>query len=471
MKIHTTQNLSSLGRMKSTDNNSNIPNEEIRLNYSEQMRLKDSQPKDDTFVGKVSFKGKKEFLKSAEKMAEHYKNTAGKEKKWYDSILTGGVFNKALDLMSHEVFVQAAISAIICCLARPLTIMALPSKDKENNMYASAHSISSGAVGVISSLAISVPFSKGVKHAQKNLLTNLKAEFLKDMFPHIDLKSITDAKGMRKPMSEWLDKTGHKFSTETKNVMMVAKPRPIKSLSEKTLKADFGFDVDMHAIKNKPVSEWVDKNGNKLNLKAKDMFIQINEEGMGKNYFSLGLADKNFLGKTFKDLDVNTIEKEGKRINPLEWKNKDGSQFMPDLLDNVYLSSYKETFESMPLYSGAKRTETMGKKATKYCAYQTNIKDYDGAKVPEKLGTKITQDMLDADASNTILYKLLIWLPDIVTRPVVAASTIALIPVILKEVFHLEKKKKPEENQIQIQNEQNNVAQKDEEKKSGKVAA
>ena len=456
--------------MKSTDN-SNIPNEEIRLNYSEQMRLKDSQPKDDTFVGKVSFKGKKEFLKSAEKMAEHYKNTAGKEKKWYDSILTGGVFNKALDLMSHEVFVQAAISAIICCLARPLTIMALPSKDKENNMYASAHSISSGAVGVISSLAISVPFSKGVKHAQKNLLTNLKAEFLKDMFPHIDLKSITDAKGMRKPMSEWLDKTGHKFSTETKNVMMVAKPRPIKSLSEKTLKADFGFDADMSAIKNKPVSEWVDKNGNKLNLKAKDMFIQINEEGMGKNYFSLGLADKNFLGETFKDLDVNTIEKEGKRINPLEWKNKDGSQFMPDLLDNVYLSSYKETFESMPLYSGAKRTETMGKKATKYCAYQTNIKDYDGVNVPEKLGTKITQDMLDADASNTILYKLLIWLPDIVTRPVVASSTIALIPIILKEVFHLEKKKKPEGSQIQIQNEQNNVAQKDEEKKSGKVAA
>ena len=92
MKIHTTQNLSSLGRMKSTDNNSNIPNEEIRLNYSEQMRLKDSQPKDDTFVGKVSFKGKKEFLKSAEKMAEHYKNTAGENTTIPSVLFSRGVF-------------------------------------------------------------------------------------------------------------------------------------------------------------------------------------------------------------------------------------------------------------------------------------------------------------------------------------------------------------------------------------------
>ena len=396
--------------------------------------------------------------------------TAGKEKKWYDSILTGGVFNNVLDLMSHEVFVQAAISALICCLARPLTIMALPSKDKENNMYASAHSISSGAVGIVSSLAISVPFSKGVKYAQKNLLNNLKEEFLKDMFPHIDLKSITDANGIRKPMSEWLDKSGHKFSTETKNVMMVAKPRPIKSLSENTLKTDFGLDIDVNAMKGKSVSEWVDRKGNKINLRPQDMFVQISEEGMGENYFSLGLADKKFLGETFEKLDINSIDRDGKRINPLEWKNNDGSKFMPDLMDNVYLSSYKETFESMPLYSGAKRTETMGKKQTKYCSYQTNIKDYDGAKVPEKLGTKITQEMLDADASNTILYKLLIWLPDIVTRPVVAASTIALIPVILKEVFHLEKKKKPDVEQAQIQNNNMNI-EKDNNAKSGKVAA
>ena len=456
MKIHTTQNLNSFGKMQSTSREP-IPTDEIRLNYSERMRKQHLYDQQDTYEGNVSFKGKKEFIKAGKETAKRIINTAGKEKKWYDKFLTGGVFDKILDLMSHEVFVQAAISAIICGLLRPLAIMALPAKDKDNNKYASAHSISSGLVGLASSLLIAVPFSKGVKYAQQHLLHKLKENHIKKMFPHVDLNSIKDANGIRKPMNEWLDIFGNKFSKETKDVMMVAKPKPIQSISEGTLKADFNLDIDKATMLNKRVSEWTTRNGEKLKFRPQDMFVEISEEGMGSNYFSLGLADKNFLGETFKNLDISTIEKEGKRINPLEWKNKDGSNFMPDLLDNVYISSYRETHDAIPLYSGLKRTETMGKKETKYCAYQKNIKDYDAAKVPEKLGTEITQKMLDADASNTILYKLLIWLPDIVTRPAVATATIALIPAILKNVFHLEKKKKPEQiisenNNIQMQN-------------------
>ncbi len=452
MKIHTTQNLNSLGRMQST-NNVPIPSNELRLNYSERMRKQHLYDQQDTYEGNVSFKGKKEFVKAGKETAKKLINTAGKEKKWYDSFLTGGVFDKILDLMSHEVFVQAAISALICCILRPIAIMALPAKDKDNNKYASAHSISSGLVGLAGSLLIAVPFSKGVKYAQQHLLHNLKEKHIAKMFPHVDLNSIKDVNGTRKPMNEWLDIFGNKFSKETKDVMMVAKPRPIETISENTLKTEFGLDIDKAAMAGKSVSEWTTRNGEKLKFRPQDMFVEIREDGIGKNYFSLGLADKKFLGETFDKLDINTIEKDGKRINPLNWKNKDGSTFMPDLLDNVYISSYRETHDAIPLYSGIKRTETTGKKATKYCAYQKNIKDYDAAKVPDKLGTEITQNMLDADASNTILYKLLIWLPDIVTRPAVATATIALIPAILKNVFHLEKKKKPE----QTQNIQNNI--------------
>ena len=452
MKIHTTQNLNSLGRIQST-NNVPIPSNELRLNYSERMRKQHLYDQQDTYERNVSFKGKKEFIKAGKETAKKLINTAGKEKKWYDSFLTGGVFDKILDLMSHEVFVQAAISALICCILRPIAIMALPAKDKDNNKYASAHSISSGLVGLAGSLLIAVPFSKGVKYAQQHLLHNLKEKHIAKMFPHVDLNSIKDVNGTRKPMNEWLDIFGNKFSKETKDVMMVAKPRPIETFSENTLKTEFGLDIDKAAMAGKSVSEWTTRNGEKLKFRPQDMFVEIREDGIGKNYFSLGLADKKFLGETFDKLDINTIEKDGKRINPLNWKNKDGSTFMPDLLDNVYISSYRETHDAIPLYSGIKRTETTGKKATKYCAYQKNIKDYDAAKVPDKLGTEITQNMLDADASNTILYKLLIWLPDIVTRPAVATATIALIPAILKNVFHLEKKKKPE----QTQNIQNNI--------------
>ena len=373
-------------------------------------------------------------------------------------------------MMSHEVFVQAAISALICCILRPIAIMALPAKDKDNNKYASAHSISSGLVGLAGSLLIAVPFSKGVKYAQQHLLHNLKEKHIAKMFPHVDLNSIKDVNGTRKPMNEWLDIFGNKFSKETKDVMMVAKPRPIETISENTLKTYFGLDIDKAAMLGKPVSEWTTKNGEKLKFKPQDMFIEIKEEGMGKNYFSLGLADKKFLGETFDKLDIATIEKDGKRINPLEWKNKDGSTFMPDLMDNVYISSYRETHDAIPLYSGIKRTETTGKKETKYCAYQKNIKDYDAAKVPDKLGTEITQNMLDADASNTILYKLLIWLPDIVTRPAVATATIALIPAILKNVFHLEKKKKPEQPET-VQNNNIQLNPKKEDISAGKAVA
>ena len=469
MKIHTTQNLNSLGRMQST-NNVPIPSNELRLNYSERMRKQHLYDQQDTYEGNVSFKGKKEFIKAGKEAAKRIINTAGKEKKWYDKILTGGVFDKILDLMSHEVFIQAAISAIICCFLRPIAIMALPAKDKGNNAYASAHSISSGVAGLASSLLIAVPFSKGVKYAQQYLLHNLKEHHIKRMFPHVDLASIKDANGIRKPIGEWLDMTGNTFSKETKDVMMVAKPRPIETISESTLKADFGLDVDKALMLGKPVSEWTTKNGEKLKFRPQDMFVEIREDGMGKNYFSLGLADKKFLGETFDKLDLATIEKDGKRINPLEWKNKDGSNFMPDLLDNVYISSYRETHDVIPLYSGRKRTETHGKKLTKYCAYQKNIDDYDAAKVPEKLGTEITQNMLDEDASNTILYKLLIWLPDIVTRPVVATATIALIPAVLKNVFHLEKKKKPEQPET-VQNNNIQLNPKKEDISAGKAVA
>jgi hypothetical protein len=190
----------------------------------------------------------------------------------------------------------------------------------------------------------------------------------------------------------------------------------------------------------------VDRNGNKLKLDVNEMFVRVKEEGMGENMFSLGLADKKFLGEVFENLDLATIEREGKRINPLEWKNKDGSQFMPDIMDHIHLSSYRETFEAMPLYSGIKRTVTRGKEMgkEKYCSFQTNICNADATQVPDRLGTEITQDMLDKDFTNDVLYKLLGWMPDILTRPLVASATIALLPKILKNVFHLEKSKKPE---------------------------
>lgn len=436
MKIHTTQNLNSLRGLKST-NNDNIPNEEIRLNYSEQMRKsKLSDMPEDTFENKVSFKGKKEIIKIVQKATD--------KKKKGDKILLSRFFDKALDAMDYETVVQALNAAIICIGLRPLAIMLTPAKTKENkknNLVASVHSMSSGVVSVVTAIIITAPFAKGSKYTKKNQLKNLKANVLKRMYPNLDIKSI-EKNGKRLDVKEWKDIAKNTFHTDFKNPRRVAKPKHITEISEDTLKS-IGLDVDLNAMKSKPVGEWVDRSGKQIKPELRDMFIAVKEDGFGENFFSLQHIDKDFLKEVYPELDINTISKDGKRLYVDEWKNVDGSQFKLDM-DKIHISSYKETADSVPLITGRKRFDTKDK-TEKYCAYQTNDDAESTLRVPEKLGTEIIQDYLNADAANDIKSKLLGWMPDIITRPVMASITIALIPWIMKNVFHLEKVKVPKE--------------------------
>ena len=454
MKIHTTQNLNSLGRMQST-NSSTITNDEIRLNYSEQMRKQKlllAQP--DSYESGVSFKGKKEIVKKVIQKA------ADKET-MKDKFLKSRFFDTTLNLMGHEVLVQSLISAVICMILRPATIMAIPTKkNKQDNMYASAHSMSSGAVGIVASILIATPFSKGIKYAKNNLLPNLKPDILKKKYPHLNLESIwkdKDAK-IKKPFKEWKDKSKNPFSTDVKDTLTVARPTHLSQVSEKTLNKQFNLNIDLNAMKDKSVNEWVDKNGKKIHIDLKDMFIAVKEEGMEStlhlkdyenvNFFSLKHIDESFLKEIMPDLDTASIEKNGKRLHPDFWKKKDGTPYNLDM-DMIHISSYRETKHATPLYTGAKREGTT--KEEKYCSYQSNTveKDKDGLSkegVPDKLGTPVTQEMLNADAANEISDKWLGWLPDIATRIPIAAGTIMLIPWILKHIFGLEKSKKPAES-------------------------
>ena len=473
MNIHTTQNLISKVRKQSTDNVT-IP--EIRLNYSEQMRKQNLLDQPDSFKGKVSFKGKKEIVK---KIVDNSRKAADKETKM-DKFLKSRFFDKALNIMNHEVLVQSLISAVVCVAMRPLTIMAIPTKkSKQDNMYASAHSVSSGLVGIASSLLIATPFSKGIKYAQKTYLKDMSEDLLKRKYPNLKIESIwTDAsKKVRKPVSEWTDKLGNKFSKEYKDVMKVAQPKHISEISEATLK-DFGADVDVNAMKGKPISEWTDRNGKKLHFELKDMFIAVKEEGMGgslkdnkdTNFFSLAHIDKDFLKEVMPKLDINSIEKDGKRLHTDMWKNVDGTPFKLDM-DMIHLSSYRETAHATPLYTGKKRVETKGGKTTeKYISYQNNIKLEDSTKVPEKLGSAVEQDYLKADKINGISNKTFGWLPDILTRIPVATGTIYLIPFVLKNVFHLEKSKKHDDKQKDIVKPEINNKPQPAETKSAQVA-
>ena len=269
-------------------------------------------------------------------------------------------------------------------------------------------------------------------------------------------------------MGEWLDKFNNPFSTDVKNVMKMAKPRHHSQLSAETFES-FGVKVDLAANKDKPFSQWVDKEGKNVleQLKIKDMCIAIQEEGMpgtvenNANFFSLLHIDKDFLAKTLPDLDMATVEINGKRQHPTKWKFKgeNADDALKELLDSVHLSTYRESSGSVPIYTGVKRVETRGKKEIKYESYQSNF-EFDPAKgIPEKLGSPIRQDYLDADYVTDIADKFAIWFPDIISRPFVATTTIALLPVILKNVFHMEKpSKKPVQQQIPVQETRKEVA-------------
>ena len=124
MKIHTTQNLVSSTPQSTNMYMSNVlGNSDVKGKslYKERMYSKNDS---------ISFKGKKELI------TKFIKSAAGKkEKNWLDKFLTGGTFDRILDLMNHEVFIQAAISCLICVILRPLTIMSLPTKKDKNDNH------------------------------------------------------------------------------------------------------------------------------------------------------------------------------------------------------------------------------------------------------------------------------------------------------------------------------------------------
>lgn len=77
------------------------------------------------------------------------------------SIFTGAAENPAV--------FNAGYAALLACIIRPSTLIALPSKKhKDDQKYAASHSIASGLIGLFASFIISNPISKAVKKLADN---------------------------------------------------------------------------------------------------------------------------------------------------------------------------------------------------------------------------------------------------------------------------------------------------------------
>ena len=447
MKIHTTQNLNSVGRMQSTST-STIPNDEIRLNYSEQMRKHTSSPCLNIEYGQhVSFKGKGNILNTAPKAAKKTLGEKVADTKIFKKIVNSGSFNNVLKVVSEqEVMIQAGTALALCCVARPLAILSLPSgKNKKDNAYAATHSISSGILGFIFPFLFIKPVAKGYNHALKNASKYIEKDAtLKTLWPHLDLASVRDAAGKRVSESKWLDVEGNKFIADIKDVRKVPLPKHISSMSDSTLKKAIP-SIDTAKSRNLPVNEWVDTNGKKLSVSdfnLQEIYIATQKEGKKPKYYPLMLVKEDILKECYPELNINSIKgADGKRLSPDKWLKNSGEQFeMP--LDNVFISRWEDSNKVIPLIIGDTRKEG---NAIKDVCYQKNNNENDFY----SLGTAITTEMTEADLVNSVMNKLGGWLPDIVVAYPRATATIALIPFILKNLLGMEKSKKTEtQNEI-----------------------
>ena len=452
MNIHTTQNLNSLVQYRQSTNH--VSSRDFRLkNYSEQLLMPKLSAETDFMSNPVSFKGKGEAIKNGKKVIKQLNRKVGEiakdaqpEVKKGDKLLNSPLFNKLVEMGEYEPVIQAAMAAIICIGLRPATILALPSgKSKQDNTYAASHSIASGIVGLLSTIILTTPFKAGANHVLKVMLKDLKKEALERLYPQLNLESIVDkTTGKRKEVGEWLDKTGHKFSTEIKDVAKLPKFRSLSKVSDVTFNKILKADVDWAAQKGKSFNDVTLRDGRKLYdaIDMKNLGIVVDEEGINTAQILLRDLDKEYLADLIKDsegnawgkLDIKSVyDNKGNVKDFREWKDIKGNEWKLDL-DNVFVSSPLETADYRPRITGKKRFDRKDQ-VYKFTTYQKNGVNGD-------LGTEITSPMVEAEARNEGHTKLLTWLPDLAFRIPIAATTIALIPWILRSVFHIEKSKK-----------------------------
>lgn len=108
--------------------------------------------------GRLSFKGASAALPVAKTFAE--------------KVAVNKYFNKFLDILVENSLIADALIALgLTAIVRPASIYAIPTKDpveKKKNNYQVAHSISTGLLGLGTTLAIAEPIKRGVKKVLAN---------------------------------------------------------------------------------------------------------------------------------------------------------------------------------------------------------------------------------------------------------------------------------------------------------------
>lgn len=163
----------------------------------------------------------------------------------------------------NQIVFSAGFSLLLTCLLRPAAIMALPGdkKNKDDKLYASAHSIASGVIGFVVANIISTPISDAVKKITSHPETYLKK--------NIEL------------IKKDSDKIGSNYLNKLPDILM-AVPKGIITISliPPILKYVFGWEKKP-AKKSEPVQ--IPQEYASLNFKSTDSINKksINNFGIG----------------------------------------------------------------------------------------------------------------------------------------------------------------------------------------------
>ena len=461
MKIHTTQNLS----LYQTNHQSTnvVPSKEFRF-----LKMKDVP--EDTFTRNVSFGKRIPFNKIVGPTKEKAVKAIKSAKNGKGPI--DGVTNKFLEVTTkQEVLINAVVSAILAGVARPITLMLISNdKEKKDMAYASAHAISSAVWGFIIPFIFVRPLNNGYQNAWKHMNEFLTAAEIKKRHPQLDLnnpKNWKDGKvhefdsiGKLRNIFErqekdkktkkiitiegcW-DTSGNKMVSGVKDPFKIPLPKNSAELSKAVYNENFDSAGNLKTLENAYFC-LIDESKTKALEKERTLLDKIlNRQAAEPSYFNFNTCTDEVLQEAFADLDLKSVGKQYSR-NFANAKTKKGEKFNIDKAF-VYISDWRETDKIIPYIEGnvfkTLKTALFSRKKvyrTKDVCYQKNGPEHGK-------GTQITKEMFEADGVNEIHNKIGQWLPDSIIAWPRAMATIAILPYILKNVFHLEKpSKKPAE--------------------------
>lgn len=233
---------------------------------------------------------------------------AAKKPDMMTRIMKSNPLGKVCELAEENpVLTNALFSLGICCAARPVTNY-LTTKNKKDAAYASGHSISSGAIGAVWSLAIATPLANAVRIVLGKPQKYLKPAMIKKLFPTVGIKEvIKDGKKIQEVMENSAGKMIRKDGTELlrdfeplkiRNGDAPSKLKELEKKLEKTKKQSkidklneekevlkekiADFEAEKIKFETENPNLYVDKNGvvrSREIFKTKDGKFQFDEDG------------------------------------------------------------------------------------------------------------------------------------------------------------------------------------------------